>query len=287
MDEKIFILLPVHSRRQTTEDFIQCLKSQVYNNYHLVLIDDGSTDGTAETVRNHIKNLTVLIGKGDWWWAGSLQQGINWLKKVKPDKRDIVLFINDDVTFDSHFLKNALEILRKKPNTLLLPQSLDMQTGHPVESGIEADLTKLTFRKALAPEKINCLSTRGLFVRWSDLLKIGDFRPFILPHYLSDYEFTIRAHKKRFALCTHPELILLSQGHTSGYREFKKMRFGEFIRSYFSKQSAVNPLYWTVFTILVSPKTAILMNIVRIWKSALGTLLKHLLPVHADNQANS
>jgi GT2 family glycosyltransferase len=287
MVQKVFILLPVHNRYTYTKNFIDCLKNQTYKNYHLILIDDGSTDGTAEMVRQHITNLSVLKGIGDWWWAGSLQQGINWLKKNVPDKNDIILFINNDVTFDSNFLEKAIEILMDKLHTLLLPQSSDIQTGVPVESGVEADLRKLTFKKASSPEKINCLSTRGLFIRWGDLLKIGDFRTVILPHYLSDYEFTIRAYKKGFSLCTHPDLTLISLGHSSGYREFRNMRFGEFIKSYFSKKSTANPFSWTVFTILVSPKTVIAWNIVRIWKSALFSVLKRLLPFRIDNQINS
>ena len=81
MKPYIYILLPVHNRRELTRDFIDCLKAQTYQNFHLVLIDDGSTDGTDQMVRERIENLTVIRGNGDWWWAGSLQQGFNYLKK--------------------------------------------------------------------------------------------------------------------------------------------------------------------------------------------------------------
>lgn len=62
--------------------------------------------------------------------------------------------------------------------------------------GVYADLKKLTFRQAKTKDEINCLSTRGLFLRVKDFKKIGGFYPKLLPHYLSDYEFTIRAYKK-------------------------------------------------------------------------------------------
>ena len=81
MKECIYILLPVHNRREITGDFIDCLEAQTWQHYHLVLIDDGSTDGTEQMVRERVENLTVIRGNGDWWWAGCLQQGFNFLKK--------------------------------------------------------------------------------------------------------------------------------------------------------------------------------------------------------------
>src|SRR5450631_2537264 len=107
MMQKVYILLPVHNRREVTERFIDCLAVQIYSNYHLILIDDGSTDGTAEMAQAKIKNLTVLNGRGDWWWAGSLQQGINWLDQHGVRDRDIVVFANDDITFEADFFQKA------------------------------------------------------------------------------------------------------------------------------------------------------------------------------------
>ena len=78
MMTKVFILLPVHNRRHITERFIDSLLAQTYNKYQLVLIDDGSTDGTADMVSMKVPpdKLTILSGNGTWWWAGSLQQGM-------------------------------------------------------------------------------------------------------------------------------------------------------------------------------------------------------------------
>lgn len=61
---KIYILLPVHNRCELTRHFIECLKSQTYQNFHLVLIDDGSTDGTSEMVLSNLDTVTVVRGNG-------------------------------------------------------------------------------------------------------------------------------------------------------------------------------------------------------------------------------
>lgn len=267
MKPTVYILLPVHNRRAITEKFIDCLVAQSYSNYHLILIDDGSSDGTDEMVREKVGNLTIIKGRGDWWWAGSLQQGVDWLKRNGVEDRDIVVFMNDDVTFEQDFLQVAVSLLNQQDQQvgMLLPQVINEKTGHPEESGVEADMKKLTFITATSPEKINCLPTRGLFMRMSDLCRVGDFYPRLLPHYLSDYEFTIRANRMGLNLTTSPKLLIRFDNEATGFRSFEGLSFLEFVGRYFSKRSASNPVYWTTFILLTSPKPYIPWNVLKVW----------------------
>ncbi|MFN6069271.1 MAG: hypothetical protein ACK45T_19365 [Pseudanabaena sp.] len=47
--------------------------------------------------------MTIITGLGHWWWAGGLQQGINWLKTNSPNAEDVVLMIKNDVTIKPDF----------------------------------------------------------------------------------------------------------------------------------------------------------------------------------------
>ena len=272
MMKKVYILLPVHNRSAVTERFVDCLAAQTYANYYLILIDDGSTDGTAEMVQAKIKALTVLNGRGDWWWAGSLQQGINWLEKHGAEGRDIVLFANDDITFDADFLQKAVGILDSLDAALLSPHLRDEKTGLPEESGVEADLQKLTFNEADSPDKINCLPTRGLFMRMADLRRVGGFHPWLLPHYLSDYEFTIRAHRKGLRLITSADIAIQLDREQTGYRSLEHHGFIDFIKRLFSKKYVSNPIYWSTFILLTVPKSHIPGHLFRLWVSTVKML---------------
>jgi GT2 family glycosyltransferase len=272
MMKKVYILVPVHNRSAVTERFVDCLAAQTYKNNHLILVDDGSTDGTVEMVQAKIIELTVLKGSGDWWWAGSLQQGINWLEKHGAEGRDIVLFANDDITFDADFLQKAVGILDNLDAALLLPHLRDEKTGLPEESGVEADLQKLTFNEAASPDKINCLPTRGLFVRMADLRRIGGFHPWLLPHYLSDYEFTIRAHRKGLRLITSADIAIQLDREQTGYRSLEHHGFIDFIKRLFSKKYVSNPIYWSTFILLTVPKSHIPGHLFRLWVSTVKML---------------
>lgn len=268
MTERIHVLVPVHNRRETTRSFVECLIKQTYPHYHLILVDDGSSDGTAEMVRERVRDATVIRGNGRWWWAGSLQKGLDWLKAANVPDGDVVLFINDDVLFGHDYLDRAIEVLRHNPASMVLSRLLDRETGEVRESGVHADFRKMTFTVASASPQINCLSTRGLFIRWPDVRRIGDFHPRALPHYLSDYEYTIRGHRRGLACVTSESLALEMDMAKTGFRDFGQDGFGAFVRRYFSNRSASNPVHWSMFMLLAAPFPWKLVNVIRVWKGA-------------------
>lgn len=276
MSSKVYILLPVHNRRAITEKIVDCLVAQSYSNFHLILIDDGSTDGTSEMVKAKIGDLTILRGKGDWWWAGSLQQGIDWLKRNEVKDHDVVVFMNDDVVFDSDFLQVAVGLLNERGG-MLLPQVHNQKTGKIEETGVYADLKKRSFVTAVTPEQINCLPTRGLFMRMSTLRRVGGFYPRLLPHYLSDYAYTIRANRLGLMLSTSPKLLIHFDGEASGFQNYDGLTVLEFVKRIFSIKSRFNPIYWTTFIILTSPILLAPWRILRVWLSTAKMILKRVV----------
>ena len=271
---KIYILLPVHNRKEITRSFVECLKVQSFSDYQLVLIDDGSTDGTAEMVLEYIPSATVLLGAGDWWWAGSLQRGLDWLKVQQVSDDALVLFINDDVSFALNYLECAIRVMADKKGVLMLSRHKSTGNGEISESGVLADLRRLAFNIAVSANQINCLSTRGLFIHWGDVRAIGDFHPKLLPHYLSDYEYTIRAHQKGFKCETSAYLLIEPNDETTGYHVICDKLFGDFLKKYFSIKSAGNPVYWSVFVLLTVNPIYMIQNLARIWVGAGKTILK-------------
>ena len=197
MRNRTHILLPVHNRIDVTHRFIEFLKAQNYTNYHLVLIDDGSSDGTAEMVRHEISDTTVITGRGNWWWGGSLQQGYLWLKGQSLSPDDYILIMNDDTEFSSDFIQNGLDVISKKKRSMLIAHSYSKTSGKLLNSGIYFfDFKNFIFNKTEDLSSVNCTNTRGLLLKVKDFLNVGGFRPKLLPHYLSDIEFTYRAIKK-------------------------------------------------------------------------------------------
>jgi GT2 family glycosyltransferase len=276
--ETVYVLLPVHNRREVTRRFVECLRAQHYPRCQLVLIDDGSTDGTEEMVRESIPSAAVIRGKGNWWWAGALQKGFRWLAAQANAPDDVVLIINDDTCFDAAFVEKGVSLLRGHPRTLLGAQAFNRETGDLLDAGRHVDWRRLTFEPASSPEDLNCLSTRGLFMRVGDIEGIGGFHPRLLPHYLSDYEFTIRARRKGWRLMTDPSLRVAMDERTTGIRERSGEGLSDALRQYFSKRSAMNPLAWTAFLALACPWPWKVRHALRTWRGVtlnLAAAAKH------------
>jgi GT2 family glycosyltransferase len=225
-------------------------------------------------VQTKIKNLTVLKGKGDWWWAGSLQKGVDWLTNNTINSDDVVLMINDDVEIPPDFIETGCALV--KPGVLMQAAICDDTTREVLDIGVVYEEQKMLFRMARLGEPVNCLTTNGLFLRWQDLQVVGGFYPRLLPHYLSDYEFTMRAHKKGLSLFASPDLKLYWNRSTSGFRIFEEDDLLPFLRKFFSKKAAINPVYWTTFLFLVNPIKYIPSNLANIWKGAWFSIVRQM-----------
>jgi GT2 family glycosyltransferase len=270
---KVFILLPVHDRRETTRRFAECLAAQKLKTHQLVLLDDGSTDGTADAVRALVPNAVVLTGTGDWWWGGALQRGYQWVRAQELSANDVVVTINDDTELPPEFLETGCAILRARPRTLLQAYAVDLHTGALVDGGAHVDWRRLSITAAASPAEVNCLSTNGLFLRATDFVALGGFRPRRLPHYLSDYEFTLRAAREGFALLVDPSLRLRTDTAKSGFRDFSKLPFREFLARYFSIRSTMDPRTWTAFVALACPWPWKAWHFVTVWRIAAAAVV--------------
>src|SRR5262249_11963212 len=139
-----------------------------------------------------------------------------------------------------------------QPASLLLAQAYKAN-GEFCEAGVRWNWENLTCEGVKEQDAINCFSTRGLFFHAGDFMKIGGFYPRLLPHYLSDYEFSIRAHRKGFSLITRPDVSLRYFEELTGIRSTDGMSVWKALKTNLSIKSAANPIYWTNFVLLSCP----------------------------------
>jgi GT2 family glycosyltransferase len=168
-------------------------------------------------VAAEIRNASFIRGDGNLWWAGSLQKGFDWLVARNVPDEDVVLIINDDSFIEPDFLQTGVDLMAESGDVLLLPQAFCRETNGLLDCGIHVDWRRLKFEPPLSSDEIDCFSTRGLFLRMGAFRRIGGFHPILLPHYLSDYEFTIRAHRKGFRLVCDSRLRLWMDESSTGY----------------------------------------------------------------------
>ncbi len=115
---RVEIVTPVHNRKNIT---LLCLKSLSRLStekceIHTIVVDDGSTDGTTDAIREQFPEVEVIAGNGDLWFTEGTNVAIRAALKHNPD---YVLMINDDAVFDANFLNCMVETAEKHPHSVI------------------------------------------------------------------------------------------------------------------------------------------------------------------------
>ena len=79
----ISVLITCHNRKKKTLHILNCLKKQKINkNIKIIiyLVDDGSTDGTANSVKKLYPEIILIKGNGNLFWGGA--SNLAWKKAV-------------------------------------------------------------------------------------------------------------------------------------------------------------------------------------------------------------
>lgn len=98
-------LLTVFNRKAQTLACLERLEAQAREaaaRLRVILVDDGSSDGTAAAVRQRFPGATVVQGSGQLYWNGGMRLAFEVAWREDPD---LYLFLNDDTLL----LPGALE----------------------------------------------------------------------------------------------------------------------------------------------------------------------------------
>ena len=121
---KLEIITPVHNRKNFT---LQCLRSlqnadQSGLDVHIIVVDDGSTDGTSEAIRLQFPFVEIIKGDGNLWYTAGTNRGIQAALIRKPD---YILAINNDQVFHAQALQRLILCARQNRKAIIGALLLD------------------------------------------------------------------------------------------------------------------------------------------------------------------
>lgn len=192
MNRDTTLLIPVHNRRATTLTCLRRLREQgVFDWGRVVVIDDGSSDGTAAAVRTEFAEATVIAGDGTLWWTGAIAAG---MREAVQTGATFVLWLNDDCAPRPEALRRLRTTAQERQavvgGTCVLPGSDEVVYGGLRRRGFSFELLRWHPGKV---EDCDALSGNLVCLPVDLVRRIGlpDARQ--LPHGFGDIDYTLRA----------------------------------------------------------------------------------------------
>lgn len=200
----VFCVIPTHNRLQCLKNCLTYLSIQDYKPIHIVVVNDGSIDGTREFLNSlPQQHLTVLQGNGNLWWGRAMYLGMKYVC-THGSSKDYLLMLNDDVKIEKNYISSLLYISRKYINAVVGSVQCCEISNEILSYGFSINYLTISIKSIpnLNHHHINidALPGRGVLYPLVIVKKIGFINKNLFPHYYGDLEYSARAKERGFLL---------------------------------------------------------------------------------------
>jgi len=214
--KSIAVLLTCHNRKaHTLACFDALFNNQLPAGYSLevFLVDDGSTDGTDDAVREVYPQVNIIKGDGSLFWNGGMRVAF---EAAMNEVYDYYLWLNDDTLLYPTALRSLFETslnLKAKydKGVIVVGATEDENDGGLTYGGVaRTSRLKRTAFSLVQPSDVpvECETMNGNCVLIPDEIAqtLGGMEP-QFAHAMGDLDYGLRARSAGFSVWVNPDYV--------------------------------------------------------------------------------
>jgi GT2 family glycosyltransferase len=211
------IIIPVHNSSATIGTCLKALFQSTYTDFEAIVVDDRSTDGSADIIRQHPCTLVTITGVG----GASVARN----RGAAAARGDVLFFIDSDCVVLADTLEKAADAFHRSPDAV----TGGTYTPKPYDQGLfslfQSVFINYSESKRTTPDYV---ATHAMVINRSIFVESGGFNEDFMP-ILEDVEFSHRLRRRGVRLLMAPEVMVRHIFHftmgKSFRNAFKKTRY--------------------------------------------------------------
>jgi glycosyltransferase involved in cell wall biosynthesis len=181
---KVSVAMSVYNGEEYLRASIDSILTQTFNDYEFIIVDDGSTDRSAEIIRSYADSRIVLLQQSNQGVAPALNHALRFARGDYVARQDA-----DDISFPERFVRQT-EFLDRHPEVAVVGTAATLidRTGRRFSTFMpfaKHDRLVKELRRGVCP-----LMHGAVMLRRTALLKWGVYNPAF--SYMQDVELWLR-----------------------------------------------------------------------------------------------
>ncbi len=212
---RLAVLMTCYNRKQTT---LKCLQTLAANTgleeieLSVVLVDDGSTDGTAEAVKAQFPWVQVDVGSSNLFWCRGMHKAC---EIALQGGYDYYVWLNDDTLLYPDAVSRLLACEQKlrldhSAPVIVVGSSVDEKTGMLTYGGeMRVGRRNIRFRKvemAEFPKRCDSMNGNIVLISAQAMGVVGNLDP-AFEHAMGDTDYALRANRLGVSVWTAPGIF--------------------------------------------------------------------------------
>jgi len=257
----LYIVTPVFNRKTFTENYLKALSEQTVKDFKTIIVDDGSTDGTAEMITEQFPEVILLREKGDLWWAEATNVGVRY---AMEHGATYIMTLNDDTVPDPDYIEKMIYWSNKQPEVLLGALALDYNTNKMIFGGENRSwktgkstyvLDTLSENERFGLHEVNLFPGRGLLIPKKVFDTIGLYDSKNFPQTIADNDFTHRAVNHGFKIyCNFDAKIKIYPDESGNVKLQRERSWKNYYQHLFGMRGGGNLKWFTICVLKNCPK---------------------------------